>query len=375
MSGLYIHIPFCRQACHYCDFHFSTNLTLKNRLVAALVGEIAMQKNYLPQKTLNSIYMGGGTPSLLTKQDLDLIFDAISTHFSIADGAEITLEANPDDLTEQKLDDLRQTPINRLSIGIQSFVEEDLKQMNRAHTTTQALRCVPLAQDKGFENLTLDLMYGLPNLTNAQWQSNLETAVGLGVNHVSGYCLTVEDKTALIHLIKKGSIKALDEEKCAKQFDILVNFLVQSGFNQYEISSFAKPNFEAVHNSNYWGQQPYLGIGPSAHSFDGKDTRQWNVANNTAYIEAIGSGKMPSTTEQLTPKNKFNERLMLGLRMQKGIDLNGIKTHFGQAFLEHLTHNLHNVNPLHYDVANQRLSLTPRGKLFADAVASTLFWV
>ncbi len=372
MAGIYLHIPFCKQACHYCNFHFSTSLKQKDLMVAAIIKEIALQKEYLLGKPLQSVYFGGGTPSLLEIKDLELIFDAIHQHHSLAADAEITLEANPDDLTIQKLKDLSKTAINRLSIGTQSFFEEDLKWMNRAHTSQEAKTCIQAAQDQGFDNLTIDLIYGTPTTTNKMWEQNIQTAIDLNIAHLSCYCLTVEPNTALDHFVKKGIKEAVDEEKSAQQFEILMQQTVEAGYEHYEISNFAKPNCHARHNSNYWLGASYLGLGPSAHSFNG-DSRQWNIANNAKYINAIEEGLLPFEKEQLTPDQQYNEYILTALRTKWGCQLQKIST-WGLGYEQYF---LKTVEPYLKEELIQKneqtYTLTSKGKLLADRIAMELF--
>lgn len=373
MAGLYIHIPFCKQACHYCNFHFSTSLKLKDQMVNAIIKEIELQKAYLDCNELSSIYLGGGTPSLLNQKEIERIFQQIERFYTIEEQAEITLEANPDDLTKDKLEMLAATPINRLSIGIQSFSDEDLTYMNRAHNAKEAGRCIQYAQDAGFDNLTVDLIYGTPTTSHAQWATNIQTVLDLDVPHISCYCLTVEPQTALDYFVRKKEYAAPDDEHSAKQFEYLMNTLEQAGYDHYEISNFAKPNHYAKHNSNYWLSQQYLGIGPSAHSFDGK-SRQWNVANNAQYIKAIEASELPFEREELSLQERYNEYIMTSLRTIWGSDLNKIEA------LEPVfkTQFLHKIQPyLDNKTVEQNgniYRLTKAGKLLADNIAMQLFF-
>ncbi|MEI7670074.1 MAG: radical SAM family heme chaperone HemW, partial [Pseudomonadota bacterium] len=324
MAGLYLHIPFCKQACTYCDFHFSTSMQQREELVDSLIKEIKFQADYLPEKKLDTIYFGGGTPSLLTIDELERIFESIQQYFTISSNAEITLEANPDDLTANYLCKLRHTPINRLSIGIQSFRDEDLKMMNRAHNAKQAKRVVPEAADMGFENLSVDLIYGIPDLKMEDWKKNLDTAIALPVNHLSCYCLTVEPRTALAWQVQKGISKAVDDDEAANQYEWLIEKTEIAGIPWYEVSNFGKPGFQSRHNSNYWNGIPYLGIGPSAHSFNGRN-RQWNIRNNPLYIKSINEGKVPLEAESLTTEQRFNETVLTSLRTRKGLSKESIE--------------------------------------------------
>jgi oxygen-independent coproporphyrinogen III oxidase len=375
MQGLYIHIPFCKKACHYCDFHFSTSLRHKNTLLQALNIEIKQKKSYLPHPTLHSVYFGGGTPSLLEDNDLAQIFETLSKHFNIDPGAEITLEANPDDITPEKVKNWKQQGINRLSIGIQSFFEEDLLWMNRAHNTQQAKTCVNVALQSGIENISADLIYGYPLLSNSKWEKNIDTLLQSGINHLSAYSLTVEPKTALAQRIKKGQDTAPKNEQAAHHFQMLLDAIQANGWQQYEISNYCKTNNYAVHNTNYWKNQPYIGIGPSAHSYNG-NTRQWNVANNAAYTNALNANLPYFETEQLSPTDTFNEYVMTGLRTKWGIELNYIETRWGTALLQYAANAMQPFLNNGYMLQNNNtIILSREGKLMADYIASELFWV
>jgi oxygen-independent coproporphyrinogen III oxidase len=373
MAGIYLHIPFCKQACNYCNFHFSTSLRSKNALINGILKEIELQKDYLQGAELSSIYFGGGTPSLLDVEELQAIFAQINRFFQVSKDAEITLEANPDDLTISKLSDFKEkTPLNRLSIGIQSFSNEDLQWMNRAHNADEANQCVENAQKVGFENLTVDLIYGTPTTSDAQWEENIQRVLGYNIPHVSCYCLTVEDKTSLAKQVKNGLKSPVDEEKAARQFDYLVKTLGENGFEHYEISNFAKPNRYARHNTNYWKSIPYLGIGPSAHSFNGNE-RQWNIANNAQYIKALAEENVPSEIEQLTNRDKYNEYVMTSLRTMWGCDLVKIAA-IGQDFLAHFLLEIkkHIESGMVFK-KGENYVLTEKGKFFADGISGELF--
>jgi oxygen-independent coproporphyrinogen-3 oxidase len=373
MAGIYIHIPYCRQACHYCDFHFSVKQETKNAFVNSLLREISLQKNYLDGEKIETIYFGGGTPSLLSDSELKKIFDSLLHHFTITSSAEITLEANPDDLSEEKLLSLKNSPINRLSIGVQSFFEKDLQWMNRAHKAAQALTCVKRAQDAGFNNITIDLMYGLPNSTNDEWEENIEQAFELNVQHLSCYSLTVEPRTALAHFIAVGKSKHVNEEQAAQQFEILMKKIKEHDWLHYEISNFAtEEKFISQHNSSYWKGKKYLGLGPSAHSFN-ETSRQWNIANNHKYIESITNGIVPFEKEELTEVQKVNEQIMTRLRTiwglkisdfpmklsgQVGLTISDLLRRRSQSFIEDGLIVLNNGS----------LILNDRGKLIADKI-------
>ncbi len=372
MAGLYIHIPFCKKACHYCNFHFSTNQKHKQDFIEALCKELQLRAKELSPVVFESVYFGGGTPSLLTKNDLNIIFQTIETYCQVSPNAEITLEANPDDFTEDKLIMLSETPINRLSIGIQSFFDEDLKLMNRAHSAKEAHKCIQLATPY-FDNITIDLLYGMPQMTNTRWRENLQIAFDLGLNHLSSYALTVEPKTALEHFIKTDQHPPMDDAVAAAHFQILVDETAKAGFTHYEVCSFGKPGYFSKHNSSYWLGKPYLGLGPSAHSFDGKN-RSWNISNNKKYINALANDNLPLTSEILTPENCFNEYLMTGLRTIWGVSLDRIEKEYGTAFQTQLLKNAQK----HFDAKTlildqNHLKTTQKGKFLCDGIASDLF--
>jgi oxygen-independent coproporphyrinogen-3 oxidase len=372
MAGIYIHIPFCRKACHYCNFHFSTTHHLLPSLMNAVVKEITLQQDYL-QEPIATIYFGGGTPSLLQTTYLQAVLHQLQTTFTVLPDAEITLEANPDDITTSALQAWKAMGINRLSIGVQSFFEEDLQWMNRAHNAQQAHACIALAKENGFDNLTIDLIYGGPTLSDANWQQNVTTALALGVNHISCYALTVEEKTALHHLIDTKKYQSVDADKQGLHFELLMQWLADAGFEHYEISNFAKPGYRSKHNSSYWQGKNYLGIGPSAHSFNGA-TRQWNIANNVLYIQSIAEGKVPYELEELTPTQQLNEKIMIGLRTIEGLDVAVVKAQFGQEKAEAILASAQKaIKGGLITFTNIRLQLTNAGKLIADSIISDLF--
>ncbi len=371
MPGIYIHIPFCKQACHYCDFHFSTSLKKKTALVEALCKELVLRKKELPG-TVETIYFGGGTPSLLTGDELDLIFKTIFENFTVTKNPEVTLEANPDDLTEEKIKQLAHSPINRLSIGIQSFFEEDLKLMNRAHNAKEAAHCLTLATEY-FDNISLDLIYGVPGMSNDRWKQNIEKALSFGIPHISSYALTVEPKTALETFIKKGIVPPIDEELAEQHFHTLIDTLTRKVFVHYELSNFGKEGFFSKNNTAYWQGKSYLGIGPSAHSYDGNN-RSWNVKNNTLYIKSIEKGKLPSETETLTTTDRYNEYIMTGLRTIWGVSVNRVEKDFGNKYKEYLLQQAqkHIEEHLLY-LDGDTLLVTKKGKFLSDGLASDLF--
>ena len=373
MAGIYLHIPFCKKACHYCDFHFSTSPQYKDLMVKALRSEIILRKDYTGQEQIETIYFGGGTPSLLSADELQILISEITNHYPVSSSAEITLEANPDDLNPQKVKELRQTLINRFSIGVQSFFEEDLKWMNRAHNAREAQSAVKRVQDAGFENITVDLIYGYPLLSDDKWKSNIQQLIELQVPHISSYSITVEPATALASFIHSGKQKPMDETQSAGQFLMLMEQLQEAGFEHYEISNFAKPGMYSRHNSNYWQGVPYLGIGPSAHSYNG-DTRQWNVSNNSRYIEAIQQKKIPSEIETLSTENRVNEFIMTSLRTSWGMNLDTISKQFGSDYAAEIQNGLEPFLDKSWIITkDQIVTLTTEGKLFADHIASELF--
>ena len=373
MAGIYLHIPFCKKACHYCDFHFSTSPQYKDQMVKALRSEIILRKDYTGQEQIETIYFGGGTSSLLSADELQVLISEITNHYPVSSSAEITLEANPDDLNPQKVKELRQTLINRFSIGVQSFFEEDLKWMNRAHNAREAQSAVKRVQDAGFENITVDLIYGYPLLSDDKWKSNIQQLIELQVPHISSYSITVEPATALASFIHSGKQKPMDETQSAGQFLMLMEQLQEAGFEHYEISNFAKPGMYSRHNSNYWQGVPYLGIGPSAHSYNG-DTRQWNVSNNSRYIEAIQQKKIPSEIETLSTENRVNEFIMTSLRTSWGMNLDTISKQFGSDYAAEIQNGLEPFLDKSWIITkDQIVTLTTEGKLFADHIASELF--
>lgn len=339
----------------------------------ALLTEISLQREYLAGKTVNTIYFGGGTPSVLDASEIAALLDQITKFHTVASDAEITIEANPDDLNPQKVKELKQTAINRFSIGVQSFFEEDLRWMNRAHNSREAESAIKRVQDAGFDNITIDLIYGYPLLTDDKWHSNINKAIDFEVPHISSYGITVEPKTALASFIRKGKQQPIADEQGAAQFIILMQLLRDAGFEHYEISNFAKPGKYSKHNSNYWRSETYLGIGPSAHSFNG-ETRQWNVANNSKYAESLNRQQIPAETEFLTTANRVNEYIMTSLRTMWGMDLAKIKADFGSEFSEQITQELNEALDKEWVKLDSNIvTLTQNGKLFADQIAGDLF--
>jgi len=373
MAGIYIHIPFCKKACHYCNFHFSTSLKLQNDFLVALLKEIGLRKNYTAGEPVHTIYFGGGTPSLLGRSDLQRVMEALYTHYPISEQAEITLEANPDDIQVKSLLAWRDVGINRLSIGVQSFFEEDLQWMNRAHSSRQAADSIRQAQDTGFSNLSIDLIYGTPGLSDARWESNMQQAAGLSIPHLSCYALTVEPGTALDAMTRKQLVQPVQSDDQARQFLMLTDFFRQAGYEHYEISNLALPGRRSRHNSAYWSGEKYLGLGPSAHSFNGV-SRQWNVANNALYIQSLAKDTVPFEQETLTDVQRFNEYVMTALRKMEGIDLQWLADRSGQPLVEQLVREAKKFIDRGWVTAREdRLVLTREGKLFADHIASALF--
>ena len=372
MSGIYIHIPFCKQACHYCDFHFSTNLKKKDEMVLALAKEIEMRKSEFQDQIVDTIYFGGGTPSILQIEDLKFLIDAVYKNYKVVENPEITVEANPDDLTENRIIELSNNKVNRLSIGIQSFFEDDLQLMNRAHNVEEAKKCLEIATHY-FDNISIDLIYGVPEMSNEKWLQNIETALSFGVPHISSYALTVEPKTALHSFIQKGIIPQPDDEVAQEHFQILVDKLSENGFIHYELSNFGKENYFSKNNSSYWLGKKYIGIGPSAHSYDGKN-RGWNVSNNSLYIKSIQENKLPIEIETLTKTDRYNEYIMTGLRTIWGVSLERIEQEFGKTYLDYLNQQASKFIEDHLlFVDDNILRTTKKGKFLSDGIASDLF--
>ena len=374
MAGIYIHIPFCKQACHYCNFHFSTSMKHKNGFLDALLKEISLQARFLEEHDVQTIYFGGGTPSLLTGEELGSIVTAIHNRFNITSGAEITFETNPDDITTEKLMEWKSKGVNRLSIGVQSFYDEDLQWMNRAHDAGQAQNSIAQSQSAGFENITIDLIYGTPGLTDQKWKNNVEQAISLGIPHLSCYALTVEPSTALEKMIALKKSPPVNTDDQARQFGILMDALGEAGYEHYEISNFALPGKRSRHNSSYWQRQPYLGLGPSAHSFKG-NTRQWNVSNNILYINSLSNNEVPFEFEVLTPVQEMNEIIMTSLRTSEGLDLPALSDRFGSSAVAEVIKSARPYLDRNLVIEKDgHLMLSKEGKLFADGIAAALFF-
>ena len=374
MSGIYIHIPFCKQACHYCDFHFSTSMKKKDDMVLALAKEIIMRKSEFKDDVVETIYFGGGTPSVLSNEEINFLISEVYKNYKVVENPEITLEANPDDLSPERIFKLSKSPINRLSIGIQSFYEEDLKMMNRAHNSAEAIKCLEEAV-KYFDNISLDLIYGIPGLTDEMWKKNIETALSFGIPHISSYALTVEPKTALRKLIDTGKIAEPQDEVASNHFMILVDTLQKNGFIHYELSNFGKENYFSKNNSAYWLGKKYIGIGPSAHSYDG-EKRGWNIANNSLYLKSIQDNILPIETEILSKSDRYNEYIMTGLRTIWGVSLERIETEFGLEYLNYLKKQSQKfLNDDLVSIENNILKPTAKGKFLTDGIASDLFYL
>lgn len=375
MSGIYIHVPFCKKACHYCNFHFSTTMIRKEEMTAAICKEMVMRKSYLDGQQIDSIYFGGGTPSVLSESELCQLLSIIRANFTVSENAEITFECNPDDLTAEYLRVLYEAGINRLSIGVQSFYDEDLKWMNRAHDSKQAMESIRLARIQGFQHISVDLIYGVPTLSDEAWKSNIETVLSFGINHISSYALTVEEKTVLHNWVKMGKMKPMDEHKSSAQFDVLMDTLIANDFLHYEISNFAREGHLAVHNTNYWKGIPYLGVGPSAHSYNGV-TRSWNISNNSKYLDHLMMETLAFEEETLSESDRYNEYIMTGLRTLWGIDLAYIRSNFGIANFETISQQIELPSIQPWIRKNEYIiTLTSSGKHFADRIASDLFMV
>ncbi|OEK02598.1 coproporphyrinogen III oxidase [Roseivirga sp. 4D4] len=373
MAGLYIHIPFCKKACHYCDFHFTQSLGQIDTMVDAIADELVMQSDFLGRDTIYTVYFGGGTPSLLEGPHLKKLMRIIQHEYALSSNPEITLEANPDDLDQAKLSTFFDHGVNRLSIGVQSFNDDHLKWMNRQHTSQQAMDTFYLARQAGFENISLDLIYALPSDNHDNWLRDLKMITTLRPEHISSYCLTIEPKTAFGNWLAKGKLKAIDEDFAADQFEILLEIMNKYGYDQYEISNFAQPGYESQHNSAYWKDEKYLGIGPSAHSYNGK-FRKANISNNAKYLKGIEEGKIPFEVITLSPEDQVNEYILTSLRTKWGCDLDLLKAKYQvdllsikESYLERLSQQ---------DLVFEDdgfLVLTDQGKLLADKIASDLF--
>lgn len=376
MSGLYIHIPFCVKKCNYCNFHFSTQFNYKSQLIQAIGKELILRKNELITP-IETIYFGGGTPSILNYKELEYLFTIIKEHYDMSEAKEITFEANPDDLSVEYLHFLKnQTPVNRLSVGIQSFIDEDIKFMNRNHNADEAIQSIRSAQDIGFNNITIDLIYGGQTTTHERWMYTLEKAISLGIPHISSYALTVEPKTAFEAQIRKNKLPPIDEEKQAFQFEMLRNKLIEHKYIQYEFSNFGKETFFSQHNTSYWKNKPYLGIGPSAHSYNGKDKRCWNVSHNIKYLKAIEKNILKYEEEVISEKDRFNEKIMLGLRTLWGINIDELEKEFSSSLMKHFYKELKKLEATKkVRISNQIVTIHPESLFFTDGIIAQFFFI
>lgn len=373
-TGLYFHIPYCKRACHYCNFHFSTSLQSKSEMVDAIIKEIDLTRGK-KNRLITTVYFGGGTPSILLRKELRKLMEVVRRSFVIIPDAETSFEVNPDDINEVSVPFWVSQGINRLSIGIQSFRDQDLLWMNRAHTAAEALAGIDLIRKEGIHNFSIDLIYGVPGLDDEAWRANLARAIALDVPHISAYALTVEPKTALQTMIQQGKKAMVEPEQQARQFIIAMDMLEAAGYEHYEISNFARPGMRSQHNSSYWQGIPYFGFGPGAHSYDGI-ARYWNVSNNARYINALMQNLIPYEKEDLTSHQKFNEYVMTSLRTMEGIDENLIRDHWGEDVLARLNKEINNyVRQGLLSFKDHQIKLTKEGKLFADGIAADLFIV
>jgi len=370
LAGIYFHIPYCKQACHYCDFHFSTQQNSQESMLTAMLWELMDRKEYF-QEALFSIYFGGGSPSHVSHEFIRALVTQCKDHFDLAEDIEISLEANPDDMAAEDLMAWREMGFNRLSVGVQSFLDQDLKWMNRAHNAQQSSECIEIAQKTGFDNISLDLIYGIPQQTISEWEENVKKAIALDVQHISAYCLTIEKQTVFGKRKAKGTLAEKPDEKTEAEFHLLKSLLEKAGFVHYEVSNFAKEGFHSRHNSSYWQGKPYLGIGPSAHSY-AKAKREWNVANNSIYMKQVEAESILRNHEFLTNDMQVNERIMLGLRTAWGIDLNELEKENGVSLLS-LHKKIIDKYSAYLTIENGRLRLNGQGFLLADRIAMELF--
>lgn len=378
MAGIYLHIPFCKQACHYCNFHFSVSRKQQKDFVEALKTEISLQKNFFnhsntPSEKIKTLYFGGGTPSLLSHSQINEIMQTLKDHFDIESNCETTFECNPDDLNFEKTEMLKDTGINRLSIGIQSFYAADLEYMNRSHSPFQSLAAIENAQQSGFKNITTDLIYGTPTMSKQQWQENILKTFQLNIPHISAYSLTVEKKTALDVFIRRGTALPVEDEKAKEDFQILCNMMKDHGYEHYEVSNFGKPGYFSQHNLNYWNEIPYLGLGPSAHSFL-PGMRQWNISNTCSYISNLKKNQIPFEKEILSKTDQYNEYVMTSLRTMWGIEKQKIKNNFGEKYTEYLNRETaKQMIAENISETQTHFKVTEKGKFFSDGIASSLF--
>ena len=373
MAGIYIHIPFCKQKCTYCNFYSIAGTRLMGDFLDALIQEIKLRKVEIIDSKIETIYFGGGTPSMLKKEEIDLIIETIDENYNLSKSPEITLEANPDDLSADYIHQLTTTKINRLSIGIQSFDDAILKQINRRHTSIQAINAIELAQKSGFTNLSIDLIYGIPNQVDETWLANLETAKRYKIPHLSCYALTVEENTAMHRMITKKLLTEPKEEDSIRQFNLLMDFAEKNGYRQYEISNFCFDEKKSQHNSAYWNGSPYIGFGPGAHSFDGKNKRMWNVSDVKKYIDGVQVKLLNSEFEILSEDDCYNEYIMTSIRTDSGCNFSEIINRFGPNNLEYFEKQLKTINSELFVKINDVVYLTKEGKFLSDFITRTLF--
>jgi oxygen-independent coproporphyrinogen-3 oxidase len=375
MAGIYIHIPFCKKRCTYCDFYTEVAPKLIPKLVDSIVIELHCRKDYLQNATIQTIYFGGGTPSILDTKQFAVIFEAIYKLFNIDSNAEITFEANPDDLTPQFFQTISNLPFNRISIGIQSFEDEDLKRLNRRHTGTEAIDAVNNAQKHGFQNISIDLIYGLPYQDINKWRNQLKIALELDVQHISAYGLTYEEGTVLWKQRENGELKTVDDDTMNRMYLLLLKTMQQKGFEAYEISNFAKPGFKSKHNTSYWKQQPYIGVGPSAHSYDIK-SRQWNISSIQKYISLINKNLPFFEKEELSIYDKYNDYIMVSLRTNDGLDMNTLEAYFGEELKEYCLKNIKSfVENKKIEIIDEKLRLTQKGIMISNLIIMELIKV
>ena len=374
MAGIYIHIPFCRKACTYCNFHFSTSLQQKKNFLDALHHEIKLRRDFLKEgQIIETIYFGGGTPSLLESDEIKAIMDALQVNYLISSDTECTLEANPDDITTSGVKAWMQAGINRLSLGVQSFDDAELGWMNRAHAASQSLQSIDEIQEAGMQNFSVDLIFGSPLQSQDSLEKNTQLITSKKIKHISCYALTVEPRTVLFQQVKKGQTADTNPEQQANDFLFLMNYLQDAGYEHYEISNYALPGYRSKHNSSYWQGLPYLGLGPSAHGYDGINKRRWNIANNSSYIHELLNNRLPFEEETLEPVQQLNEYIMTALRTAEGISLERVSNKFGDTKAEALKNKVSGLNPESISVNEGKIILSNAGKLFADGLASSLF--
>lgn len=372
MSGIYIHIPFCRRKCLYCAFYSIALLSKKDIFLDALYGEIEQSLDYLPSRHIDTLYLGGGTPTLLSIRELEGIVTKIRRHYVLSPDAECTIETNPEQIDKNYLKDLLSLGFNRISIGVQSFNDKTLLFLGRKHSSEEAMAAVKCAADAGFDNISIDLIYGVSQRQHGEWEEDVQTALSLPISHLSCYALTNEENSLLWRKVRQHQLPDMDEDLANREFYTLLQLVRKAGFEQYEISNFARGGQVSRHNSAYWAGEPYLGLGPSAHSFDGK-SRKWNVSDLMRYIDDIATGNFSGESEMLSLNDRYNEYVMLGLRTAKGIDLREIENRFGTVYRMLAEQQLRQVTPAHYQRRDNTIVLTDDGKFFADGIAASLF--